>query len=29
LDDDEGLVQGVDQWVEIGLDRSKVVLGHW
>ncbi|KAJ6631425.1 hypothetical protein B0H10DRAFT_2159751 [Mycena sp. CBHHK59/15] len=29
LADDAAPVQGVDSWLEIGLDRSKVELGHW
>jgi len=28
-ENDDGLVDGVDQWVEVGFDRSKVKLGHW
>lgn len=22
-------VEGVDKWIEIGFDRSKIDLGHW
>jgi ribosomal protein S18 acetylase RimI-like enzyme len=22
-------VEGVDPWIEIGFDRSRVTLGHW
>ncbi|KAJ7198514.1 hypothetical protein GGX14DRAFT_469539 [Mycena pura] len=29
LGDDAAPVEGVDSWVEIGLDRTKVELGHW
>jgi RimJ/RimL family protein N-acetyltransferase len=29
LGDNDGPIQGVDQWLEMGLDRSKVTLGHW
>ncbi|KAF7372043.1 N-acetyltransferase domain-containing protein [Mycena venus] len=29
LADGDAPVEGVDSWLEIGLDRSKVELGHW
>lgn len=26
---DASSVDGVDRWLEIGFDRSRVQLGHW